>query len=154
MKTNTLKGISLIASLLAGMGASSLALATSTDVQSLASGTNPRIDAWTFNCPATHPRGRATVQDNPAPNDPLNLLQVVLGRAGFASNQVTDSKPFPTGEGGSPSAPAVVNGGAGLYVAVFKKTSLGGVESYTGDLYCVNSSNARINPVIKRQINQ
>ena len=153
MNTKTLKAISVVASLLAGMGTGSPALATSTGVQHL--GTLIKIDAWTFRCPTTHPWGRATVQDNLIPNEPLILLQVVLGKTGFASNQKTDTNPFPTGEGGNPSAPAIVNGVAGLYVAVFKKTSPSpNAESYTGDLYCVNSSNSRFNPVITQQINQ
>jgi hypothetical protein len=152
MNTKMLKGISIAVSLLAGMGAASPALASPTGLQSLGVAQNS-IDAWTFSCPAAFPNGRATVLDNPIPFAPLNQLQVALGKAPLATSQVTDVGGQGGGEGGTTSPVAVVNGGAGLYVAVFKQTLLGG-ESYIGDLFCVDLSGVRHNPILTRQINQ
>lgn len=163
MNTKTVKAVTLAASLIAGMGATSPAMATLTTggiaaPQTLGvqfAGQPPRIDVWTFSCPAAFPWGRARVQDSTLINSPTNRLWVTLGRNGL-TNEVRDNNTglgFLLGEGGGFSVPAVVNGGPGLYVAAFKKT-LVGAERYTGDLYCVNAANVRINPVITLMINQ
>ncbi len=149
MNTKTLKAVTLAASLIAGMGAVSPAMATSTGVQSLGLAQNS-VDVWTFSCPIFY-NGRATVEDL-APFVLLNRAQVVLGK-GPVTIQVQDNLPLITlGEGGASSAIAVVNQGAGLYAAAFKKTLLG-VEGYRGNLYCVGPFGV-LNPPITRAINQ
>jgi hypothetical protein len=153
MNTKTLKAITLAVSILAGIGATTPAMATSTGAQALGVAQNS-VDVWTFTCPVLFPRGRVTVQDTVATFSLLNRIQVVLGKTGFVSSQVQDnSGGILLGEGGATSAAAVVNGTPGLYAATFKKT-LNGVESYIGDLYCTNVFGFRSNPAITRQINQ
>jgi hypothetical protein len=153
MNTKTLKAVTLSVSMLAGIGAASPAMASSTGAQALGVAQNS-VDVWTFTCPILFPRGRATVSDI-APFALLNRLQVVLGQAGFVSNQVQDnSGGILLGEGGASSAAAVVNGVTNrIYAAAFKKT-LAGNEGYIGDLYCTNVFGFRFNPAITRQINQ
>ena len=88
-------------------------------------------------------------------NNPA-FMQVVVGKAGFASFQTTDVAAgggLMNGEGGGPSPTAGVNGGPGLYTAAFKKTA-GGSEGYGGNLWCVNAAGALANPAIFLQINQ
>lgn len=149
MNTKTLKAATLAASLIAGMSSVSPAMARSTGVQALGIAQNS-VDVWTFSCPVFH-NGRATVEDL-APFAPLNRVQVVLGK-GLITNQVQDNLPLVTlGEGGASSAVTVVNQGAGLYAAAFKKTLLG-VEGYRGNLYCVGPFGV-LNPPITRLINQ
>jgi hypothetical protein len=151
MNTKTLKAATLAVSLIAGMGAVSPAMATSTGVQALGVAQNS-VDVWTFTCPILS-NGRATVQDI-APVALLNRVQVVLGKNSVTSQVQDNSGGLLLGEGGASSAAAVVNGGTGLYAAAFKKTLLGG-EGYIGNLYCVSVfGGAIINPAITRQINQ
>lgn len=157
MNTKTLKATTLAISILAGIGATSPAMATPTGAQLLGVAQNS-VDVWTFTCPAGWPWGRAAVQDTTVINLFLNnnRLQVVLGKAGFVSSQMQDNNTglfLWNGEGGLSSAAAVVNGTPGLYAAAFKKTLIG-AESYTGNLYCTNVFGGVFNPAITRHINQ
>ena len=146
MNTKTLKGMGAAASLLIGIGAASPVLATFTPGQVLGAAPNS-IDVWTFSCPAGTASAIARVHDTPAVFNAAALMQVVLGENGLPTDQETDF-----GEGGAPSAFAVVPDGPGLYAMAFKKTA-GGVDSYIGEAYCVTAAGA-FNPVLTRRINQ
>ena len=145
MNTKTLKGITAAVTLLVGIGAASPALATLTPAQALGNSVNA-IDVWTFECPPNFPIAQARVFDVAPINNPA-LLQVVLGKDGAPTVQVTDPN-----EGGQPSGFATVPDGIGGYVMAFKKTA-GGGEGYIGEARCVNGANIA-NPVLQRRINQ
>ena len=122
----------LAAALLVGLATTSPALATSTGAQTLGTAANA-IDVYTFTCPVgVGVRARTNVQDVAPINNPA-FMQVVLGKAGFASSQTTDVLPVPFGEGGAASPVAQVIGGPGLYTVAFKKTA-GGLEGYIGNV--------------------
>ena len=148
MKTTTLKTISAVASLLALVGATSPAFATSTGLQNLGAPGNA-VDTWTFVCPIATAQVRVRVFDNNPFNNLAAQVQVAFGEDGNPTLQVTD----PT-EGGAPSVWANNNvDGPGLYNMAIKKTA-GGNEAYIAQAECLNVVGAIFNPVLTLRINQ
>jgi hypothetical protein len=80
-------------------------------------------------------------------------MQVVLGKKGHPSVEMTDTDPPSDGEGGGPSVMATLDGGEGIYVVAFKKTAPG-VEGYIGEMFCRDENRAIHNPTIDLQIDQ
>ncbi|MBA2594198.1 MAG: hypothetical protein H0U97_18935 [Gammaproteobacteria bacterium] len=152
MNTKTLKGIGVAISLLVGIGAASPVLAKATSARKLGAATNA-IDVWTFTCPADFPIGQARVYDLAATANAPAQMQVVSGKKGHPSVQVTDTDPPSDGEGGGPSVMATLDGGEGIYVVAFKKTAPG-VEGYIGEMFCRDENRAIHNPTIDLQIDQ
>ena len=68
MNTKTLKGITVAATLLVGIGTATSVSATSTGGRTLGNG-GQQIDVWSFVCPANFPIGQARVSDRAAINN-------------------------------------------------------------------------------------
>jgi hypothetical protein len=152
MNTKALKGIGVAVSLLVGIGAASPALAKATSARKLGAATNA-IDVWTFTCPKGFPIGQARVYDLAPPANAPAQVQVVLGKKGHPSVEMTDTDPTADGEGGDSSDEATFDGGEGVYVVAFKKTAPG-EEDYIGEMFCRDENNAIHHPTIDLEIDQ
>ena len=80
-------------------------------------------------------------------------MQVVLGKKGRPSVEMTDMDPSPDGEGGGPLDEATLDGGEGVYVVAFKKTAPG-EERYIGEMFCRDENDAIRHPTIDLEIDQ
>jgi hypothetical protein len=114
------------------------------------------IDVWRFNCPASHPRARARVNDI-LPANNAAVLSVVLGRNSETA-QTTDVNSSAVEHNTAFSAAATVVKGEGLYAVAFKKSATG-TDGYVGQVECFRLSPAPLvfNPEFlsnQREINQ
>ena len=153
MKKHIVHRIATAATFVIGLGTSAPVLATSTGVQNLGAPATA-LDVYTFTCPVGTVSARARVHDLTVINNIPASMRLALGFDGAPTVTVSDVNPAATGgEGGNPSAFAVVADGAGPYAMAVGKTAVG-ADAYMAEAVCVNGVGVFSNPVLTKKIDQ